>query len=385
MSILRTGPLAHIRILEVAHMLAGPYCGMLLADLGAEVIKIETGHGDIARGVGGGSVGGHNAYFASLNRNKKSITLDLAVPSEKAVFHHLVSSAQGLVTNLRPRAIRKLGLTYEDLKSFNPRLACLALTGFGLKGPHSDLPAYDYVIQAMTGLMMLTGEPDAPPSRAGYSVVDNTGGMMAAIGLLAKLLEGRGGQIDVALYDTMLSQLNYLASAYLNGAEEPVRYPRGGHSFFVPAQIFDTADGYVALFITHDRFWNVFATALGREEWLRDERFATVEARNKHRELVVDAVASVLKTGRTQQWVDLLQSKGVVIAGVATLKQALESDNTASRDMICDIPTLDGPLRLIANPIKIEGVDQRQYHAPPRLGEHTDCYRDRSCPAQDSG
>jgi CoA:oxalate CoA-transferase len=256
------GPLASIRIIEVCHMLAGPYCGMILADLGAEVIKIETGIGDIGRNTGGQFVGDYNIYFASLNRNKKSVALNLTDAADREVFEKLVRTSHALVTNLRPRAIRKLGLTYEALRKVNDKLVCVALTGFGLKGPYSEYPAYDYIIQAMAGLMMLTGEPEGPPIRTGYSVVDNTGGMMAAIGLLAKILEGTGGQVDVALYDTLLSQLNYLASSYLNTGEAPERHPYGAHAYFVPAQIFRTSDGHIAIFITHNSFWQLFASEL---------------------------------------------------------------------------------------------------------------------------
>jgi crotonobetainyl-CoA:carnitine CoA-transferase CaiB-like acyl-CoA transferase len=368
-----TAPLGKFRILEISHMLAGPYCGMLLADLGAEVIKVETGEGDIARTVGNHRLGDHNVYFASLNRNKKSVLLDLGVEADRGVFHGLVRSSHGLITNLRPRAIRKLGLTYETLKTYNPNIACLALTGFGLEGPYSELPAYDYIIQAMTGIAMLTGEPEGPPIRAGYSVVDNTGGMMAAIALLSKLAEGSGGQLDVALYDVILSQLNYLAAAYLNAGEVPVRHPSGGHAFFVPAQIFATLNGYLALFITHDRFWHIFVEKISRPEWVHDERFATVMARSRHRQIVVDAIGAELGTKSTEEWIALLQPAGLVVAGVGTLAEALASQHTHARRMIANIEIPGEALHLIANPIKISGYGE-QYLPPPLLGEHTELY-----------
>jgi crotonobetainyl-CoA:carnitine CoA-transferase CaiB-like acyl-CoA transferase len=208
-----SGPLSGIVVLEVGHMLAGPYCGMLLADLGAEVIKIEPREGDIGRRVSPHTIGAHNAYFASLNRSKKSVVLDLASDEGRAALHGLAARAHALVTNLRPAAIRKLGLTYETLKNANPRLVCVALTGYGLEGGHADRPAYDYVIQALTGVMAITGEPGSPPAKTGYSAVDNSAGMMGALGLLAKIVEGKGGQVDVSMHDVMLSQLNYLAGA----------------------------------------------------------------------------------------------------------------------------------------------------------------------------
>lgn len=352
-------------------MLAGPYCGMLLSDLGAEVLKIETGSGDIGRNIGMKDVGGYNLYFSSLNRSKKSISLDLTDDQDLARFRELAGTSHALITNLRPQAIKKLGLTYDALKAYNERLACVAITGFGLNGPYADLPAYDYIIQAMTGVMMLTGEPGAPPIRTGYSVVDNTGGMMGAIGLLAKLLEGRGGQVDIALHDVMLSQLNYLASHYLNSGEQPQRLPSGGHSFFVPAQIFETADGHVALFITHDNFWRTFAEEFGRRDWLDDDRFNTMHARSDNRELVVAAVGAELRRHSTKAVVKRLQPLGIVVAGVSTMAEALASDATTARGMIIDIGTPAGPLRLIGNPIKVEGQLER-YAPPPSLGEHSD-------------
>ena len=364
------GPLNGVRILEVCHMLAGPYCGMLLADLGAEVIKIESGEGDIARSVSPHSIDDHNVYFASLNRNKKSIVLDLTGDVGQQSFQKLVSSADALITNLRPRAIRKLGLTYEQLRKSNDKIVSVALTGFGLSGPYSELPAYDYIIQAMAGVMMLTGEPNTPPTRAGYSVVDNTGGMMAAIGLLAKLVEGKGGQVDIALYDTLLSQLNYLASLYLNAGEIPERLPSGGHSFFVPAQIFQTADGHIALFITHDSFWRIFAEEVGHPDWTTDRRFATMAGRSENREAVVAAIQLALLERKSSDWVDLLQPLGIVIAAVGTLPEALANKNTEARNMVISVSTPAGPIRLVGNPVKIQGFNE-QFQLPPRLGEHS--------------
>jgi crotonobetainyl-CoA:carnitine CoA-transferase CaiB-like acyl-CoA transferase len=366
-----TGPLSGIRILEICHMLAGPYCGMLLADLGAEVIKIEVGEGDISRRTGGHVLGDHNIYFASLNRNKKSIVLDLKKPSEEAEFHRLVGTSQALITNLRPQAIQKLGLTYDALKQWNERLVCIALTGFGLTGPYRDLPAYDYIIQAMAGVMMLTGEPGTPPVRAGYSVVDNTGGMMAAIGLLSKLVGGGGGQVDIALFDTLLSQLNYLAALYLNAGQVPERQPSGGHAYFVPAQIFPTKSGYIALFITHDAFWRKFAELLERPEWLQDPRFSTMEARNQNRELVIASIEAALLERTSEEWIELLRTSGIVIAAVTDLQEALASENTRVRNMVVTIPTSEGLLRLVGNPIKLDTADDR-FDPPPLLGEDSD-------------
>ncbi|MDQ4060880.1 MAG: CoA transferase, partial [Pseudomonadota bacterium] len=315
-----SGPLAGIRILEAGHMLAGPYCGMLLADLGAEVIKIEPAEGDIARRVSPHWIGPHNAYFASLNRSKKSVVLDLASAEGQRALGELAASAQALIANLRPAAIRKLGLTYEALRVRNPKLVCVALTGYGLDSPHADRPAYDYVIQALTGIMALTGDPGGPPTKAGYSAVDNSAGIMAALGLLAKIVEGKGGQVDVAMYDVMLSQLNYLAGAWLNAGERAQRFACSAHPYIVPAQIFETRNGWLTLFITHDDFWRRFCREVGRPEWLTDERFATMDARRRNRDTVVAALAELLAQAETRHWVARLAPLGVVAAGVDSLE-----------------------------------------------------------------
>ncbi len=364
-----SGPLAGLRVLEVGHMLAGPYCGMLLADLGAEVVKIEPPDGDIARTVSPHWIGPHNAYFASLNRSKQSVTLDLATDAGQRALGALAATAHALVTNLRPAAIRKLGLTYDDLGRWNPRLVCVALTGYGLDSPYADHPAYDYVIQALTGVMALTGEPGGPPAKTGYSAVDNSAGMMGAVGLLAKIVEGRGGQVDIAMYDVMLSQLNYLAGAWLNAGERVERRALSAHPYIVPAQLFRTADGWLALFITHDDFWRRFCDEVGRPEWRVAERFATMAARRQHRETVIAAVAALLAGATTERWVARLAPLGIVVAGVAPLEQALASEQVIHRAMMVAIDTPAGPLRVVGNPIKIAG-ETTTYAPPPLLGEH---------------
>ena len=364
-----SGPLSGIVVLEVGHMLAGPYCGMLLADLGAEVIKIEPPEGDIGRRVSPHTVGAHNAYFASLNRSKKSVVLDLASDEGRAALHGLAARAHALVTNLRPAAIRKLGLTYETLKNANPRLVCVALTGYGLEGSHADRPAYDYVIQALTGVMAITGEPGSPPAKTGYSAVDNSAGMMGALGLLAKIVEGKGGQIDVSMHDVMLSQLNYLAGAWLNAGERAGRMARSAHPYIVPAQVFETSDGWLVVFISHDEFWRRFCGEVGRPEWLADPRFATMAARRENREAVLAELVPLLKTASTALWMARLAPLGVVAAPVQTMEQALGSELARERDMVVAIEAGGATIRAVGNPIRLPGTAQA-YGPPPRLGEH---------------
>lgn len=350
-------------------MLAGPYCGLVLADLGAEIIKIEPPEGDIARNIGPHRIGEHNAYFASLNRSKKSIVLDLASDEGRAALGRIAADSHALVTNLRPSAIRKLGLTYEALQQFNPRLVCVALTGYGLEGPHANRPAYDYVIQAMTGIMSLTGDPSAPPTKAGYSAVDNSAGLVAAIGLLAKIVQGKGGQVDVAMYDVMLSQLNYLAGAWLNAGESPERFANSSHPYIVPAQIFPTGDGWLTLFITHDQFWQKFARELGREEWITDPVFATMAARRQNRERVLGEITGVLATDSAKNWMQRLEPLGIVVAEIGTLDAALASDLARDRHLVVELGDGSLGLRAVGSPLKFSDSTP-QYGAPPLLDEH---------------
>lgn len=364
-----SGPLAGIRIVEVGHMLAGPYCGLILVDLGAELIKVEPPEGDIARNIGPHRIGEHNAYFASLNRSKKSVVLDLASEAGRNALGRIVTDAHALVTNLRPSAIKKLGLTYDTLKVWNERLVCVALTGYGLDGPHADRPAYDYVIQAMTGIMSLTGDPAAPPTKAGYSAVDNSAGLVAALGLLAKIVQGKGGQVDVAMYDVMLSQLNYLAGAWLNAGESPERFANSSHPYIVPAQIFPTADGWLTLFITHDQFWQKFCRELGRQEWITDPIFATMASRRSNRGQVIAAITQALATNSAKHWVRRLAPLGVVVAEIGTLDTALSSDLAADRQLVVQLGHGAPPLRAVGSPIKFSDSSP-EYGLPPLLDQH---------------
>jgi CoA:oxalate CoA-transferase len=363
------GPLSGIRVIEVGHMLAGPYCGLLLADMGAEVIKIESPEGDIARSVSPHFIGPHNAYFASLNRNKKSVVIDLASDAGRTQLEALVSRSHALITNLRPSAIKKLGLTYSNLRRCNERIVCVALTGYGLEGQYAENPAYDYVIQALTGVMALTGDPSAPPTKAGYSAVDNSAGLVAAMGLLAKIVEGKGGQVDVAMYDVMLSQLNYLAGAALNTGEVVGRLANSSHPYVVPAQIFPTADEWLTLFITHDKFWQKFCQEVGRPQWIDDPQFATMADRRQNSEVVLAAIGEVLISATAGEWVRRLVPLGVVAAEVGSLKQALESDLTRSRNLVVSLGDGSQALRAVASPLKFDGYTPH-YGLPPLLNEH---------------
>jgi CoA:oxalate CoA-transferase len=342
------GPLAGIKILEVGTMLAGPYATMLLADLGAQVTKVEPPGGEISRGVS-------HSYFASLNRNKGSVCLDLNSRDGQRELGELVAESHALLVNLKPSSIHRLGLTYETLRRWNERIVCVAITGFGLD--NGDDPAFDYVIQAATGIAALTGEPNGPPTLPGYSSADNSTGLAAALGLLAQIISGRGGQIDVSLRDVMLSQLNYHASAYLNDGTEPQRRPFGAHSYYVPAQIFPTASGYLALFITHDGFWKSFAAEA------KVNGFETMAERVSRRDEVLAVVTAVLATDTAAGWEARLRPLGVPAAAVRTLPEALKATP--------EIVVTAGDFRLVGNPIRVAGY-QPDYRPPPKLDENGD-------------
>ncbi|HUN31543.1 MAG TPA: CoA transferase [Trebonia sp.] len=348
-------PLAGIKILEVGHVLAGPYATMLLADLGAQVTKLEPPGGDISRQVS-------DSYFASVNRGKRSIRLDLATEAGQRELHDLARGAHALLVNLKPAAIRGLGLTYEALRGHNDKLVCVALTGFGLDG--GDEPAFDYLIQAATGVASLTGDPDGPPTLPGYSSADNSSGMAAALGLLAMIVSGRGGQVDVSMRDVVLSQLNYRAASWLNDGIRPRRLAGGAHSHYVPAQLFPAADGtHLALFITHDRFWRAFAAEAALDGIAAIEGFATMAERTARREEVLSIVTQALATDTAESWETRLTALGVPARAVRDLPAAL-ADAAGS---LCTAGGLD----LVGNAIRVHGYEP-DYGPAPALGEHGD-------------
>jgi len=346
-----TAPLAGIKILEVGTMLAGPYATMMLADLGAEVTKIEPPTGDISRQVS-------DSYFASLNRGKRSVCLELGTDPGRQRLAELVTQSHALLVNLKPSAIKRLGLTYDDLKVHNDRIVCVAITGFGLHG--GDDPAFDYIVQAATGIAALTGDPDGPPTLPGYSSADNSTGLTAALGLLAQIVSGRGGQVDVCLRDVMLSQLNYRAAAYLNDGIAPQRLPNGAHSFYVPAQLFPTGDGYLALFITHDKFWRSFVAEAGLD--CGGVPFPTMAQRAARRDEVLAVVTAALSADTAGNWERRLKPLGIPVAAVRGLPDAL----AAAPDLVVSA----GDYRLVASSVRVDGYTP-DYRPPPALGQHT--------------
>ncbi len=318
-----------LRILAVSQFGAGPYGTMMLADLGAEVIKIEdpsTG-GDVARSVPPYRIKDDSLYFQSFNRNKRSLLLNLGDPRGKAVFHRLVKISDAVFNNLRGDVPARLGLTYEALRQHNPAIVCCSLSSFGRHGPRASEPGYDPLMQASAGYMSLTGEPDGPPAKCGVSVVDFAGGFAAAFGLMVGIFSSRktgaGCDVDVSLADTSVSMLNYLAIWYLNRGLEPVRNSASAHSVLVPGQTFRTRDGYLAIFCAKEKFWTALCKATGRDDLLNDPRFNGFDQRHKHRETLIPILEKMFAGKGTAEWLAVLTGK-VPCAPVRSVAEALD-------------------------------------------------------------
>ena len=371
-------PLEGIRVLAVEQYGAGPAGSIYLADLGAEVIKVENLRegGDIGRHVGPHFFGpGDSQFFQTFNRNKRSIALDLAKPEARAVLRDLARTAEGVFDNLRGDLPAKLGLTYERLREVNPRIVCAHLSAYGREGSRAAWPGYDYLMQAEAGHMSLTGEPDGAPQRYGLSVVDLMTGLAAAFALLAGILSaratGRGRDLDTSLFDLALFNLNYPGTWYLNAGHVQGREKRGGHPSLVPSQLFRTRDGWLFVMCNKEKFWALLAAALGRPEWASDPRYSTFKARLERRDEVADMVEKELSREKTETWLQKLSGR-IPVAPVLDVGQALDNPLVAERGSILEFAYPDGrSARLIANPIRSPGSEWPR-RAAPALGADTD-------------
>jgi len=371
-------PLAGVRILAVEQYGAGPFGTLYLADLGAEVIKIENHKdgGDVGREVGPHFFGpGDSHFFQTFNRNKRSVTLDLKHPEGKAAFGALVKTADAVLDNLRGDLPEKLGLTYEHLKEANPRIVCAHLSAYGRSGSRKAWPGYDYLMQAEAGHMSLTGEPGSPPTRYGLSIVDLMTGLAAAFGLLAGVLSaretGRGMDVDTSLFDVALHNLNYPGTWFLNAGAVTGRTPRSSHPSLTPSQLYRTRDGWIFIMCNKEKFWGLLAEALGKPEWTKDPAFATFKARLANRERVTQMLDAALMTRTTAEWIEHFAGK-VPASPVYDVAQALRSDFVAERDGLVDYRYPDGrSARMIAGPIRVAGVGLPA-RAAPAMGADTD-------------
>lgn len=370
-------PLEGVRILALTQLGAGPYAMTLLGDLGAEIIKIEdpTIGGDEARTVPPYAEDGDSPYFQSLNRNAKSLTLNLRVARGVEVFHRLVRVSDAVYANARGDLPAKLGLDYASLKAINPRIVCCSLSGFGKTGPRAADPGYDFLMQALAGFMSVSGDPGSPPTRCGVSVVDFSGGLASIVGLLIGLLRARetgiGCDVDVSLLDTAVSMLNYLAVWSLNKGYRLDRQPDSAHQTLVPSQNFPTKDGNLVIMCMKEKFWQRLADRLGLGHLKDAPRFRTFQDRLTHRQELVALLKDVLRTRTTDEWLALLRGH-VPCAPVYGVEQALKDEQVLAREMVItvDHPRF-GPLREVGCPVKIDDVRPR-YGPASRLGADTE-------------
>jgi crotonobetainyl-CoA:carnitine CoA-transferase CaiB-like acyl-CoA transferase len=370
-------PLQGFRILSAEQYGAGPYGTMFLAQLGAEVIKIEPpGEGDSARAVGPHFLREKESlYFQTFNLNKRSITLDLNSAEGKAILHRLAASSHALVNNLRGDLPERIGLTYAHMKAANPALVCAHLSAYGRDNERARWPGYDYLMQAEAGFLSLTGEPDGPPTRFGLSVVDFMTGIMMSVGVLAALLDaqrtGQGRDVDVDLLSTAVHQTSYPATWYLNTGDVTGRTSRSAHPSVTPSQLFKSADGWVFVMAQLPKFWKVLVEKLGRPELASDPRFVTPADRLRNRDELVAILEAEFTKQPTAYWVELLGGH-MPVAPVLTLDQALDNPYLRTTGMIGEAPHPDRPdMRVLSNPIKVDG-QRLPNRAAPLLGSDTD-------------
>ena len=365
-----------LRIITVSQFGAGPFGTQLLADLGAEVIKIEDPcvGGDVARHVGPYAGEDDSLYFQSFNRGKKSVTLDLVHADGRAVLRDLARVSHAVYNNLRGDLPARLGLTYAALKNVNPALVCCSLSGFGLAGPRAAEPAFDYLIQGYAGWMSVTGEPDGPPGKCGVSVVDFAGGYASIAALMAGLWDaqrtGVGRDIDISLLDTAVSMLSYFAIWALNRDWQATRVADSGHQSLVPAQNFRTRDGWLVVFCNKQKFWQALLEAMELDALAADPRFSTFGDRLAHKDALLRLLAARFAERTTADWLGRLRGR-VPCAPVNTVAEALEDAQVRAREMIVEVkhPTF-GVLREVASPVKTAGTPPPA--RAPALGEHTD-------------
>ena len=370
-------PLQDVRILAIEQYGAGPFGSVHLADLGAEVIKIEDPRfgGDVGRQTPPYSEGDDSLFFQAFNRNKRSMVLDLANPSGREVFEELVKVSDAVYSNLRGDVPEKMGIRYEDLKHLNPRIVCCSLSGYGMTGPRSQQPGYDYMLQGLGGWMSVTGERDGPPAKSGLSMVDYSGGFVAAISMLSGIhaarRDGVGMDCDVSLYDTAIGMLTYLATWNLNRGHEFSRTHHSAHPSLVPFQNFPTADSWIVIGCAKDKFWRRLVEAMGSPEWCSDPRFTTPADRYEHSSECVAHLEEELAAHTTDVWLERLERAGVPCARINTVPEALAEEHTAARGMVVttEHPRF-GAVQQVASPVRA-GEQRTEHQRAPLLGEHT--------------
>lgn len=371
-------PLADIRIVSLEQYGAGPFGSLQLAHLGAEVLKIEDPSvgGDVGRYVPPYSAGEDSLFFESFNRDKRSIALDIRHPEGRAVFEDLIRHSDAVYSNLRGDVPARLRITYDDLKSVNPKIVCCSLSGFGMTGPRAHEPGYDYVLQGIAGWMSLTGHPDGDPEKTGPSLVDYSGGFVAAIALLAGVhaagRDGHGMDCDLSLYDTAIGLLTYPATWHLTAGYEPGRTRRSAHPSLVPFQAFPAKDGWLVIGCAKEKFWQRLTVVLDHPELAEDPRFRTFADRAEHRAELEPLLDDALATKTVDEWLALLRAAAIPSAPVNDVAQALREEHTTAREMIVSTehPRF-GEVRQVSSPVRV-GPAPQDHRRAPQLGEDTE-------------
>ncbi|GAB2800138.1 CaiB/BaiF CoA transferase family protein [Streptomyces daliensis] len=371
------GALAGLRVLDLSRIMSGPFSTMALADLGADVIKIENGGtGDDTRAWGPPFQDGEAAYFLSVNRNKRSLAVDLKDPECRELVQRLARSADVVVENFRPGTADRLGLGYEEVSAANPGVVYASISGYGQTGPYRQEPGYDAIAQALSGIMSVTGEADGPPVRFGVSGADLAAGMWATIGVLAALRErdrtGAGQWVDVSLLDGQIAWLTYVAGGWFTSGEVPGRYG-SAHPTIVPYQAFPTAEGHLMIAVGNDALWRRFAPAVGLDSLTEDPRFATNPDRVRNRDELLPLIEKALSARPAEEWARVLADASVPAGRINTVDQALAHPQVRARGMVTETrhPTA-GDVRMVASPLKLSASPPRVRSAPPLHGEHTD-------------
>jgi crotonobetainyl-CoA:carnitine CoA-transferase CaiB-like acyl-CoA transferase len=365
-----------VRVLDLTRVLAGPFCSMILGDMGAEVIKVEEpGKGDDTR-TWPPFASGESTYFMSVNRNKKSLTVNLKAPAGRDLLKRLARKSDVVLENFRTGTMEKLGLGYAALRKINPRLIYCAISGFGESGPESSRGGYDLVVQAESGVMDITGFPDGPPVKVGNSIADLVAGMSAAHGITLALLSRsrtrRGQKVEIAMLDVMASLLTYQAGMYFNAGRTPTR--RGNeHPSIVPYEVFKASDAYLTLGVANNSLWERCCTALERRDLVRDPRYAKESARVEHRATLIPLLNEILGTRTAEEWMKRFEAAGVPAGRIRTVAEVCESEHLKARGMIVGLPhPKAGTIRVMGVPIRLHATPGKAATAAPMLGQHTD-------------
>jgi crotonobetainyl-CoA:carnitine CoA-transferase CaiB-like acyl-CoA transferase len=373
-------PLSGVRVVDLTRILAGPFATMLLGDLGADVIKVEhPDGGDDTRGWGPPWVpgaGGASAYFTSVNRNKRSCTLDFKTEPGREVLWRLIEGADVVISNFRPGVLDRLGFGWETVHARSPRVVYVLINGYGTEGPAAKKPAFDVIVQGESGVMDLTGHPDGPPTRVGISLGDETAGLLAVQGILAALLvrerTGDGQRVEVALHDGLLSLLTFHAQIWWAGGKAPIRIGNA-HPSIVPYQTFPTADGWMNVGVGNEGQWKRFCEAVGRPGWIDEPRYRTNADRLAHREELVSLIDAILGDRSTAAWIEAFSAVDVPCGRIRPVPEALDSPEARARGMIVEVEGADGePLPLLGPAVRMSASPARVRRRPPGLGEHTD-------------